>query len=298
MSGANSPLLASVISTLLGAMRSRQHRNSLMRRDGQQRDLASDRRPAETMAAVDIGSDFSSIWNPADGSILAEPSVVGLDSTGKAQAFGLEASLGKSRWGGDLTIHRPFADGIVDGLARKYLDWLFDRAGFRGIESVPVFLPVHMDSPLETGLSDLVAEMGGDPLVIHRPLAAAVSLDVANTDALTHLMVEVWDDGAEVAVVRGGSVTHSEPVYTGTGELVVAAIDGAIDTLAPDAEAEVRAAGVHVYGWAAQQDGLARREHGGIPVAHPLGSGSTVLHGTRLLAESILPWLVGPPQPS
>lgn len=251
------------------------------------------------MAVVDIGTDFSSIWNPA-GATLSEPSAVAIDHAGAIRGFGVEAILAQAHRRNHLVIEKPFAAGrLLDPvMAETYLAWLFEKAGFVDVDSIPVFLPLHADSSADTPLSRLVAGLGGDPVAIHRPVAAAIDLDIAANSASNHLMVELWEEGAEVAVIRGGLVVGSETVHTSNRELAVAAINRALDKVEPDAEHEIQEMGIHLYGWAAHQDALTLASMTTVRLASPLGSGATVLTGARLLAESVLPWLAGSPASS
>lgn len=264
-----------------------------------QPDQAKTQKPATTMAVADIGTDYSSIWNPVGGT-LSEPSTVAVDNAGTVRAFGVEAILAEAHRGNQLVIEKPFAarPPLDPNMAEAYVRWLFDKAGFIDVDSIPVLLPVHTDSSPDTPLSQLVADLGGDPIAIHRPVAAAIGLDIAANTASNHLMVELWDGGAEVAVIRGGVVVESETVHTGSGELAAVAIDRALDKVEPHAELEIREMGIHIYGWAAQQDAFTLASITPVRLASPLGSGSTVLTGARLLAESVLPWLAGPPASS
>ena len=261
-----------------------------------QLDDTTSQKPATTMAVVDIGPEYSSIWNPTLGT-LSEPSTIAVDTAGTARAFGLEAILAQARRGNHLTIAKPFAaDRHLDpAMAEAYLRWIFAKAGFVGVDSVPVFLPVHADSPPNAPLAQFIANLGGDPIAIHRPVAAAIGLDIAANTASNHLMVELWEGGAEVAVIRGGVVVLSEVVHSRSGELAIAAIDRLLCDVNPAAELEIQALGIHLYGWASQQNALGLASLTTIPLATPVGSGSTVLLGARLLAESVLPWLAGPP---
>lgn len=259
-------------------------------------DHAKPIKPATTMAVADIGIEYSSIWNPASGA-FSEPSTVAVDHAGTVRAFGVEAILAKAHRGSQLVIEKPFAARRPPdpNMAEAYLRWLFDRAGFTDVDSIPVILPVHADSSPDSPLSQLVAEIGGDPIAIHRPVAGAIGLDIAANAASSHLMVELGEGGTEVAVIRGGIVVESETVHMRSVELAVAAIGRALEKAEPDTELEIREIGIHIYGWAAAEKALTLASMIPVPLASPLGSGSTVLTGARLLAESVLPWLAGPP---
>lgn len=259
-------------------------------------DVAKTHKPATTMAVVDIGTDFVSVWTPGVG-IVSEPSIVAVDSAGTVRAFGVEAILAQARRGNHLVIAKPFADRHLPDptIAEMYLRWLFEKAGFMDDDSIPVFLPILADLPADMPLSRLVADLGGDPVAIHRPVAAAIGLDIASNTASNHMMVELWDGGAEVAVMRGGVVVDSETVHTPGWEQAVEAIDNTLGRVTPAAKGEIREIGIHVHGWAAQRDALTLASMTNVALASPLGSGMTVLTGARLLAESVLPWLAGPP---
>lgn len=250
--------------------------------------------PASTMAAIDIGSDYSSVWNPSNGSV-SHPSIIAVDTHKAVHAAGLEAILAGARRDNRLVTEKPFAADLTPdpNTAEIYLRWLFQEAGFHDLTSVPVFLAMHAESPPDPPLALLLADLGADPMVIHRPVAAAIGLDVAAGTASNHLMVELWEDGAEIAFIKGGMVARAETVYGCGRDLVESAIVRLLFETDPIAELEIRDSGIHVYGWAAQQKALSLTSAIGLPLASPVGSGTTIIEGARLLAESVLPWLAG-----
>ena len=247
------------------------------------------------MLALDLSEDVSTVWSPAGGTV-SEPSRVAFDADGAVTAFGFQADLHGGHPHRDLRVTSPLRSGVWQPeIAESYLVWLLRRAGVEALVNVPVFLPFRADMAPRTtrALCHRIAQMGGNPLVIQRPLAAALALGVWNDHGpRCHLMIEVSERLVEVAVIAEGSVVVSCHLLDRGFERVGQVVDDMLRGIDPDDEFEIRESGMHVYGWAARREASAVIKALDLPLASSVGSGLTVVNGAKTMAEEVLPWLM------
>lgn len=246
------------------------------------------------MVVLDLVEDVSSAWSPATG-VVAEPSRLAVDTRGHVHGFGVDADLLAGDPRNRLVAASPFSNVQRNHqLARSFVAWLVRRSGITLSGGIPVFLPLPAGSQQtdRAFLPEVVSEMGGDPLVIHRPLAAAMALGLQVDEPVCHLMAEVSESHVDMAVVRAGTVLLSERVLRDDGAAIGAVTRQSLGALDPDDELDIRADGVHLYGWAAPRYAAQTLDAIGLSLAAPVGTGPTVLTGARLMAEEVLPWLM------
>lgn len=242
---------------------------------------------------LDLGEDVSSLWSPVAG-IVAEPSRVAFDNEGRVMGFGFDADPLAGDPQHQLSVANPFKPGRWhEQLVRSFLLWLVGRSGI-ALTEVPVFLPLPPNAARagQSLLCRAVEEMGGDALVIHRPLAAAVALGIEVDEPECHLMAEVSESHIEMAAIKAGSVLGSRLVRRRDAELVRRSAAEHLNSLDPDEEIDVRDRGVYLYGWSAPRHAAETLNAFDLPLAAPVGMGPTVLNGARRMAEVVLPWLV------
>jgi hypothetical protein len=219
------------------------------------------------MVVLDLGDDVSSVWSAETGT-LSLPSSVALDTDEP------------------LPQHKH--------AARSFLASMLEGSGIGAIEGRPVLLPVRL-SPVDATHSiwcEVVEEIGGDPLLIHRPLAAGVALDIESDGHSTHLMAEVSEATVDLAVVGSGSVVCARRIPRHDVKGLHRVTDECLRALDPDDELEIRDIGAHLYGWAATRHAAETMAAIDLPLADPVGVGPTVLEGARTMAAEMLPWLV------
>ena len=104
-------------------------------------------------------------------------------------------------------------------------------------------------------------------------------------------MTEVSERLVEVSVIADGSVIAScHFLGSGLGR-IGDTVDRMLRGIDPDDEFEIRASGMHLYGWAARRKASAVQTAIGLPLAASVGSGLTVVNGARVMAEEVVPWL-------
>lgn len=244
------------------------------------------------LLVIDVNEDVCSVWS-SDTGIVAEPSRVAIDGAGKVRGFGLGADLLTESSGGQPRAVSLFDLDPSQSLEAEFLTWLLERSGVGPIRGTSVFVPLEPGAAPERSnpWRRAIEEMGGDVLVIHRPLAAAVALGLDVDECSCHLTIEVFDTHIELAFIRAGSVAGSKRIartdHAATSEFV----EETLESLDPDEELEIRDRGVTIYGWSALRHVSETISAVGLPLARPIGRGPTVLNGTRAMAEEILPWL-------
>lgn len=248
---------------------------------------------AEAMVVLDIGEDVTSVWSPGTG-IRSEPSRVALGTGGRVRDFGFAADLlGGSSLLGEATAH-PDPYRRREQVATEFLAWVFERAGIRAIQGSPVFLSIY-DSSMrgERNLwCEAILQMGGDPLLVHRPLAARVSLGIPDDGPRSHLLAEVSESNIHLAVIHSSSVHVSRRMPRHAHVRIRDFTDQCLRSLDPDDELEIRDTGVYLYGWSAARHAGETLRAIDLPLAAPVSLGPTVLDGVRVIAEEVLPCLV------
>lgn len=239
---------------------------------------------------LDLGEDVSSIWSSATG-VVSAPSRVAVDAHGHVAGYGFAAESLVGDSSGGVVVTSPFEPGPWHHrLVRSYVSWLVRGSGAALCPGAPVFLLPPVPTELDA-VRQAVEELGGDTLLFHRPLAAAVALDLPMDEPHCHLMVELTETRVALAVIRAGSVVLERRVPNGDPASITLATRESLTTLDPDDDLEIRARGVHFYGWAAPRLAAEILPAMDLPLAAETGTGGTVLDGARLLAVEALPWV-------
>jgi hypothetical protein len=216
---------------------------------------------------LDLGDDVSSLWSPITGTLSLPSSVA-------------------PEFDEPLPRHKRAAG--------SFLASMLELSGNGSIQGLQVLLPVRpsLRNATHTIWCEVVEEVGGDPLLVHRPLAAGVALDIESDGRRSHLMAEVSEASIDLAVVRSGSIVCSRRFARRDKTGIRHFTDECLRTLDPDDELEIRDGGVHLYGWAATRHAAETMAAIDLPLAGPVGVGPTVLEGARTMAAEMLPWLV------
>jgi actin-like ATPase involved in cell morphogenesis len=248
------------------------------------------------IVAVDIGPQFTSVWSPG-GSLDAQPSVVAVDRSGEARAHGFRAVLGCARRSSGLRLVWPFERGRVGDpdLARQHLNWALEQVGRRRFRG-KVILPVHTGLPesARRGWQALVESTRAHPVLLERPMTAALGLGLDVDGPQAHLVVELAGSLVEVSVVAEGSVVAArllDPPPNGLFS-VASAIQEMLRTLDPDHELDIRDDGIHLHGWSIETDATALAELVDVAIAPGSTMPSAVAIGARRALEETLPYLV------
>lgn len=242
---------------------------------------------------IDLNEDVCSVWS-LDTGVVAEPSRVAVTSKGKVEAFGFEADLVGGRRGDGLAATNLFdLDASQGRLGDSFLAWLLKRSKVGPIRGIPVFLPLAPGAAQQdrNPWCRAIENLGGDVVVIHRPIAAAQALGLEVNESSCHLMFEVLETQVDLAVIRAGSVFASHRIERTDHATMQQVVEEILVSLDPDEELDIRDRGVSIYGWSALRYARETISAIGLPLSGPVGRGPTVLNGARAVAEGVLPWL-------
>lgn len=169
--------------------------------------------------------------------VVAEPSVMGGD--GRFKTFGRSAMIRDRR---PSTIFRADDVHSVEYTA-AYMDWMVRRLRPISLRTTAVLLA---PAGSLTIWKEVAAAMETRAVVEMRPIAVAFGLGLHVDGDDTSLIVEVRDDGVEIAAVGDSRVLTSEAVSRVTDTALDDGIARVLASLDPDREMDVRRTGVHV----------------------------------------------------
>ncbi len=244
------------------------------------------------MAVVDMGETYTAAWSPY-GELIAEPSVVAVDARSRPLAHGMAAMEA-----GAGLVHPFGIDGVRDAsLAAAHLRWALRRCGLATPAGTVVVLPLPsgIDDTERESWYRLVTVQGGTPVVIERPVAAALGLGLDIDAEVATLVMELHRGRVEVAVVADGGVLADRVLHfeAARPEAVAATIRNLLMSLDPDVELDVRDRGVRAHGPAAATDAWEVAELVGIPLEVGCSDGTAVMAGARRVMAETVPALLG-----
>jgi actin-like ATPase involved in cell morphogenesis len=222
------------------------------------------------------------------------PTAVAVDSAGRSFDFGDTAVLATARRGTRASLVVPFTHRRMESeaVAADYLAWLVGEAGCRRREAIlaPIVAATGHESAARAWRR-AASVAGLRSIVVSRPLAAAVGMDLDVESSTARLIIDLVDGTAEVSVIQGGEtrVTRSCP---GTEPADVAAVVRSIlIQLDPDHEQDVVDCGISVIGEAIANGWREELERGAHLPVTAIGDGAVVLEGGRRTVEGLRPYL-------
>lgn len=251
------------------------------------------RRRAPVVIVV-VPTSSSTVWAVGTDRRSA-PTAVAVDSSGRFLAHGAPAVLTAARRGNQASVVVPFSHRRLDfeAAAADYLRWLVGAAGCKRREAIVAPIVAATDHERLAGAWRRVASAAGlRSLVISRPVAAAVGMDLDVEAAAAHLIVDLVDGAAEVSVIFSG---QAQVMRSCSGEApadVAAVVRSVLIQLDPDLEQDITVSGVKVIGdrippgWGTE---LERRIH--LPVEVVENPEQAVLEGARRTVEGLKPYL-------
>jgi actin-like ATPase involved in cell morphogenesis len=223
------------------------------------------------------------------------PTVVAVDPAGRSFAFGDTAVLATARRGTRASLVVPFTHRRMasEAVAADYLAWLVGEAGCRRREAIlaPIVAGTGHDG-VAGGWRRAASAAGLRSIVLSRPSAAAVGMDLGVESSTARLIVDLVDGTAEVSIIAGGE-TQLTRSCSGTEPADVAAVVRSIlIQLDPDHEQDVVDSGISVIGEAIAngwKEELERRAH--LPVTVVGDTEQVILEGGRRTVEGLRPYL-------
>jgi rod shape-determining protein MreB and related proteins len=176
--------------------------------------------------AIDLGTANTVVYVKDEGVVLAEPSVVAIQTVGgidRVIAVGADAKLMLGKTPADIKAIRPLRNGVISDLevAEQMIKHFIRKAqGRRGrMRSGPeiVICVPSGSTPVERrAIRDAASNAGARKVwLIDEPMAAAIGADLPVTHPIGSMVVDIGGGTTEVGVISIGGMTLSTSVRVG-----------------------------------------------------------------------------------
>lgn len=174
---------------------------------------------------IDLGTANTLVYVRGKGIVLAEPSVVSVDSvTGDVLAVGhkAKAMLGKT----PRKIHavRPMKDGVIadfeiaEGMLKALISRVTpSRTLFR--PKILIAVPSGITGVEKRAVEDSALRAGAQEVIlIEEPMAAAIGVDLPVHEPSANMIVDVGGGTTEIAIISLGGIVESRSIRIGGDE--------------------------------------------------------------------------------
>ncbi|HRW58006.1 MAG TPA: rod shape-determining protein [Chlamydiales bacterium] len=175
---------------------------------------------------IDLGTANTLVYVKGKGIVLAEPSVVAVDSsTGEVLAVGHKAKsmLGKT----PRKIHavRPMKDGVIadfeiaEGMMKSLIKKVTtSRSLFR--PKILIAVPSGITNVEKRAVEDSAMHAGAQEVIlIEEPMAAAIGVDLPVHEPSANMIIDIGGGTTEIAVISLGGVVESRSLRIAGDEL-------------------------------------------------------------------------------
>src|SRR6201995_2386279 len=181
--------------------------------------------------AVDLGTANTLVYGRGRGIVLAEPSVVAIDSrTSEVHAVGIEAKRMLGRTPGTIQAIRPLKDGVIadfdvtEQMLRHFIQkvhqnrWPHPR--------VVVCVPSGVTGVEKRAVEEACLSAGArTAYLIEEPMAAAIGAGLPVGEPTGSMVVDIGGGTSEVAVISLGGIVVSQSLRVGGDEMDEAIIN-------------------------------------------------------------------------
>ena len=183
--------------------------------------------------AIDLGTANTLVYVKGKGIVLSEPSVVAVQTDGRAKnrvlAVGLEAKNMLGKTPGNIVAIRPMRDGVIadfevtEAMLRHFIHKVHNRRRLvrpRIIVAVPSGI-----TQVEKRAVRESAESAGarEVFLIEEPMAAAIGAGLPITEPTCNMVVDIGGGTTEVAVISLAGIVYSRSLRV-AGDKMDAAI--------------------------------------------------------------------------
>jgi len=175
--------------------------------------------------AVDLGTANTLVYMRGRGIVLAEPSVVAIDSrTGEVHAVGIEAKRMLGRTPGTITAIRPLKDGVIadfdvtEEMLRHFIQKVHQSRFAH--PRVVVCVPSGVTGVEKRAVEEACLSAGArEAYLIEEPMAAAIGAGLPVGEPTGSMIVDIGGGTSEVAVISLGGIVVSESIRVAGDEL-------------------------------------------------------------------------------
>jgi len=179
-----------------------------------------------TGLAIDLGTANTVVYVKDAGVVLAEPSVVAIETInglGRVLAVGNDAKLMMGKTPENIKTVRPLRSGVISDLdvAEQMIKHFIRKAlGHRGFmragPEIVICVPSGSTSVERRAIRDAAANAGAHKVwLIDEPLAAAIGADLPVTHPVGSMVLDIGGGTTEVGVISVGGMTESKSARVG-----------------------------------------------------------------------------------
>ncbi len=174
--------------------------------------------------AIDLGTANTLVFTAGRGIVLAEPSVVAIQTIrGKRQvlAVGEEAKQMLGRTPGSIEAIRPLRDGVIadfevaEEMIKHFIRKVHNRRSFVSPQVI-ICVPSGSTAVERRAIQESAESAGARRVyLIEEPMAAAIGAGLPVTEPTGSMVVDIGGGTTEVAVLSLGGIVYSRSVRLG-----------------------------------------------------------------------------------
>ena len=202
--------------------------------------------------AIDLGTANTVVYLRDHGIVVAEPSVVAIETINgipRLRAVGDDAKLMMGKTPDNVRTIRPLRNGVVADLevAEQMIKHFIRKAQgdgrkLRRSPEIVICVPSHSTQVERRAIRDAVSNAGARQVwLIDEPMAAAIGADLPVTEPVGSMVVDIGGGTTEVGVISIQGLTMSTSVRVGgdrMDEAITAAVRRSHNLLIGEATAE------------------------------------------------------------
>lgn len=174
---------------------------------------------------IDLGTANTLVYVKGQGIVLAEPSVVAVQSsTGKVIAVGHEAKRMLGRTPGDIMAIRPMKDGVIADFetVEKMIRYFIQKVHKRTTLVKPrlvIGVPSGITEVEKRAVRESAEQAGAREIfLVEEALAAAIGANVPIHEPAGSMVVDIGGGTTEIAVISLGGMVISDSIRVGGDE--------------------------------------------------------------------------------
>lgn len=174
---------------------------------------------------IDLGTANTLVYVKGQGIVLAEPSVVAVQSsTGKVLAVGHEAKRMLGRTPGDIMAIRPMKDGVIADFetVEKMIRYFIHKVHKRTTLVKPrlvIGVPSGITEVEKRAVRESAEQAGAREIfLVEEALAAAIGANVPIHEPAGSMVVDIGGGTTEIAVISLGGMVISDSIRVGGDE--------------------------------------------------------------------------------
>ncbi|MGC6404676.1 MAG: rod shape-determining protein [Candidatus Comchoanobacterales bacterium] len=181
--------------------------------------------PKRQRLSIDLGTFSTLVYEPNQGIVLNEPSVVAIKTIGQKQqvvAVGHDARNMLGRTPDNIQAIRPLANGVIadfrvtEIMLTHFIEMAYKKSWFRLAPFIVICVPCGSTQVERRAIREAAYGAGAKKvLLIDEPMAAALGADMPVSSATASMVVDIGGGTTEVAIISLNGIVYSESVRVG-----------------------------------------------------------------------------------